>query len=217
MKRLFYLGMLVFLALYLTGCGDDDSHSIFFAEILSDQPADGDIAFDPVTDIFTITNGPDTLFYGIDERNPNLSEFRAFLDFPLDGSTGGDVVPINAEILSATLEIFIDEVSFAGTVPTLLELVQYPLTGLTPADYDSFPLQFPDGSDASLTFDLFSSDEGDFVLIDITPLMRRAQRLGLSDLQLRFLLDFGFDIGIVGIEDRPRIAVTAPLLTVRYD
>jgi len=215
-KRLLYLGIAVVMALYLTGCGDGDDRRIFFAEILSDQQADGDIAFDPVQDLYTITNGPDTLFFGIDEVDRNLPEYRAFLDFPLEGSTG-DRVPLDAEIQWATLDVFIDEVSFAGVIPTLLELVQFPVTGLTPADFVSLPLQFPDGSDASLTFNLFSSDEGDFVLIDITPLMRRAQWLGLSDLQLRFLLDFDFDFGIVGIQDRPRIAATAPLLTVRFD
>ncbi len=215
MKRLLFAGIAVVLALYLSGCGDGDDRRIFFGEILSDQPVDGDIAFDPIQDLYTITNGPDTLFFGIDEADRNLPEYRAFLDFPLDGSAG-DRIPLDAEIQWATLEVYIDEVSFAGVIPTLLELVQFPVTGLTPEDFDSFPLQFPDGGDASIEFDFFSSDEDDFVTLDVTYLMREVQRRGLSDFQVRFVLDFDSDIGLVGIEDRPSVAVTAPLLTVRF-
>jgi len=216
MKRLLYVGITAVLALFIIGCGKGDSQNIFVAKILSDQQADGDIAFDPVENSFTITNGPNTIFFGIDEVNRNFPEFRAFLDFPLDGSTNEDVVPLNAEILSASLEVFINEVSFAGTIPTLLDLVPFPISGLTFADFDSAPLQFPNGSDATLSFDFFSSDQGFFVTIDVTTLMRQAQRLGLSDFQVRFLLDFTSDIGLVGIEDKPNVAITAPLLTVRY-
>jgi len=44
MKRLLYLGITVALALSFAGCGDGDSRDIFVAQILSDQPVDGDIA-----------------------------------------------------------------------------------------------------------------------------------------------------------------------------
>ncbi len=216
MKRLLYVGIMAILALSLYGCGSADSRDIFVAQIFSDQLADGDIAFDPVLNSYTVTNGPNTIFFGIDDADPNLPEFRAFLDFPLDGSNNGDVVPLNADIVSATLEVFVDEVSFALTVPTLLDLVQFSIAGLTPADFDSLPLQFPNGTDATLNFDFFSSDQGNFVLIDVTPLMRETQRLGLSDFQVRFLLDFVTIAGLVGIEDRPNITITAPLLTVEY-
>lgn len=46
--------------------------------------------------------------------------------------------------------------------------------------------------------------------------MREAQRLGLTDFQLRFLLDLAADFGLVGIEDLPAVSLTAPLLTVVY-
>ncbi|MGA6994077.1 MAG: hypothetical protein WBX50_09285, partial [Candidatus Deferrimicrobiaceae bacterium] len=132
MRRLLYLGVASILVLALSGCGGGgDSRTIFVAQILSDQQADGDIAFDPVLSLYTITNGPDFLFFGIDEGDSNLPEFRAFLDFPLDGSTGEDVVPTGARIRSATIEVFIDQVTFASSVPTLLDLVQYPISGLT--------------------------------------------------------------------------------------
>jgi hypothetical protein len=215
MRRFLYLGVASILVLALSGCGGGSSRAVFFADILSDQQADGDIAFDGIG--FTITNGPDTLFFGIDEGDPNLPEYRAFLDFPLDGSTGQDVVPADAEILSATLEVFLNEVSFAGTVPTLLDLVPFSISGLTPADFDSPPLQFPNGTDASLLFDFLASDQGNFVRINVTSLMRETQRRGLFDFQVRFLLDFVPNaIGLVGIEDRPNVTLTAPLLTVEY-
>ncbi|MEF9426916.1 MAG: hypothetical protein L0956_07010 [Candidatus Mariimomonas ferrooxydans] len=216
MKRLLYAGIAAILALSLYGCGSADSRDVFVARIFSDQLADGDIAFDPVLNSYTVTNGPNTIFFGIDDADPNFPEFRAFMDFPLDGSNGGDAIPLNADIRSATLEVFIDEVSFALTVPALLDLVEFSIAGLTPADFDSSPLRFPDGTDATLNFDLFSSDQGNFVLIDVTPLMRETQRLGLSDFQVRFLLDFVTNVGLVGIEDRPNITMTAPLLTVEY-
>ena len=216
MRRLLYLGVAAILALALSGCGDGHGRAVFIAQILSDQPADGDIAFDGAT--YNITNGPDTLFFGIDQSALNTPEFRAFLDFPLDGSTGWDVVPANARIRSATIEVFINEVSFASAVPTLIDLVVFPINGLRPEDFDSDPLTFPDGRFASRSLDFFGSDQGNSVLIDVTPLMVEAHRRGLPDFQVRFLLDFvpGAN-GLVGIEDLPRVTITAPLLTVEYD
>ena len=182
---------------------------VIVAEIFSDQPTDGDIAFDPILESFTISNGPETLFFGIDDIDINQPEYRAFLDFPLDGSTGEEVIPINARIVSATLEVFINEVSFDPIVPTLLDLVSYPITGLRVEDFDSSPL-------LSQSLNFFASDVGTIVSIDVTQLMREAQRLGLPDFQVRFVLDFVTDVGFVGIEELPFDPNTAPLLTVRY-
>jgi hypothetical protein len=208
MKKQFCLFILTILVLALAACsGKSESSPIFVAEILSDQPSDGDIAFDPVLQTFTITQGPATLFFGIDDSD--LAEYRAFLDFPLDGSTGYDVVPAGARIVSATLEVFIDTVRFAPVVPTLLHLVSYPIGGLRAEDFDSPPLQ-------SISLDFFASDLGRFVLIDVTPLMREAQRRRLTDFQVRFLLDLTTNIGFVGIENLPTVSLTAPLLSVAY-
>jgi len=210
MRKLVCFSILTVLVLALAGCGSNgDDRDVFVVEILSDQPTDGDIAFDLVRQQFDITSGPDTLFFGIDDSDLNLPEYRAFLDFPLDGSTGQDVVPAHARIVSASLELFIDTVEFAPVIPTLLDLVAYPVSGLRAEDFDSLPLE-------TLSLDLFASDQGTFVLIDVTPLMREAQRLGLTDFQVRFLLDLSTDFGFVGIEDRPGVAMTAPLLTVAY-
>jgi hypothetical protein len=214
MRKPFFFCILTILILTLAGCGGKDHHSdpppVFEAAILSDPLADGDIAYDSFEDTFTITNGPDTLFFGIDGTNPNLPEFRAFLDFPLDGSTGGDVVPADARIISATLEIFIDSVNFAPRIPTLLDLVSYPIDALRVEDFDSPPL-------LTQALDFFASDQGRFVSIDVTPLMQEAQQLGLTDFQVRFLLDLSVDAGLVGIEDLPAVTATAPLLIVVYE
>ena len=211
-RKLLYFHILLIMMMALVGCssssGEPPLH-VFATDILSDQSADGDIAFDPVLQAFTITHGADTLFFGIDDLDPNLPEFRAFLDFPLDGSTGFDVVPAAARIVSAKLGIFINEVSFAPMIPTLLDLVIYPVSQLRAEDFNSPPL-------LSVSFDFFASDEENFVSIDVTSLMLEAQRLGLADFQVRFLLDFRSDIGFVGIENRPTVSLTAPLLTVSY-
>jgi len=149
--------------------------------IVSDQPTDGDIAFDPVFGAFTITQGPDIVFFGVDNFDPSRSEYRAFLDFPLDGSTGQPVIPIDAIIVSATLNVFIEIVDFAPRVPVLLDLVSYDIGGLVPADYDSPYFAF-------IAFDLFASDAGRDVSIDVTGLMAEAQFQTLDDFQVRFLL-----------------------------
>jgi hypothetical protein len=97
----------------------------------------------------------------------------------------------------------------SSTVPTLLDLVPFPITGLTPADFDSLPL-------ANRTpFNLFQSDIGNSVRIDVTSLMVEAQLQGLPDLQLRFLLDFvPGAAGLVNLNDGP--VNLAPQLTVQF-
>lgn len=150
--------------------------------ILSDQPTDGDIAFDPVLGSFTITQGPSTLLFGIDSASRNRPEYRAFLDFPLDGSTLQPIIPSDASIISATLTVFVNFVDFAGTVPVFLDLVTYSVTaGLTPGDYSSAPLAFQ-------AFDIFDFDAGFDVEIDVTDLMATAQSRLLDDFQVRFVL-----------------------------
>lgn len=210
MKRLFFLGFTAFLALALSACGGGDDRTrvgpgfvgiddsvedtapflrVTFqdpdlgqevtAEIFSDPLADGDIAFDPVQSVFTITTDTSPLFFGIDSFDPNRSEFRAFLTFPLDG------VPSGAPIILATVELFITEVSFAGIVPTFLDLVPYGNLGAV--DFDAAFLDF-------LLLDFIASDQGNFVLIEVTPLMDTAQEQNLLDFQLRLSLDQGASV-----------------------
>jgi hypothetical protein len=215
MRRLLYLGVASILVLALSGCGGgdrsrrisgpglvgiDDSVSdtaplltVDFVDsvlgpgralILSDPLSDGDIAFDPVLSVFTVTTNVDTLLFGVDSFDRNLPEFRAFLTFPLDGSTGQDIVPLGATITNATMELFVTEVSFAGVVSTFMDLIQYGFQNLLAQDFSAPVIDFR-------MLDFFSSDEGNFVLIEITPLVQTAQDLALLDFQIRLSLDDG--------------------------
>ena len=212
MRKFVILGIVGALALVLAGCGGGDSGpTTVFIQALSDQPADGDIGFTPPPPpggSFQISQANITknVLFGIDSFG---TEFRAFLDFPLDGSGGGGVVPLGAVIVSADIEVYLNNVSFSSAVPTLLDLVPFPITGLTPMDFNSPPLL------TRSPFNLFRSDINRFVRIDVTSLMVEAQRQGLRDLQLRFLLDFvPGAAGLVELNDGP--ADTAPLLTVQF-
>ena len=64
------------------------------------------------------------------------------------------------------------------------------------------------------SFDILSSDINNFVRIDVTSLMVEAQRQGMSNLQLRFLLDFAAATGFVVLDDGT--PGRAPLLTVVF-
>jgi len=165
----------------------------FTAQILSDLPSDGDIAYDPVLRSYFVTKGPPTVLFGIDSADPDLPEYRAFLTFPLDGFGGRDVVPGNATIVAADVMVFVDFLDFASAVPTFLDLVQYPpafggqsgLGSIDPiADFNQPPLAFVP------VFDFFLSDVGNFVRIPVTSLMQAAQAPpALLDFQVRFSRD----------------------------
>lgn len=224
MRRLLSLGVAAILAIALSACGGggnrnaitgpgfvgiDDSTTdtaplltVNFVDALgrgtaiiySDPLSDGDIAFDPVNGIFTITTGPATLFFGVDSSDGNLPEYKAFMTFPLDGVTGDDILPLGADIESATVELFITEVSFADTVPTFLDLIQYEFQNLgqNPAlDFNAPPIDYR-------TLDFYSKDLGIFVLIDITPLVQTAQDLALLDFQIR--LSFAGGVPTAGVQ-----------------
>jgi hypothetical protein len=215
MKKFLLLGMAAVLAAILGGCGGGSVASTnIFGQTLSQQRSDGDVSFDPVSSTFTIALATSTgnVIFGINDAVPdaNSVEFRAFLDFPLDGSNGGDAIPLSATIASADIEVFVSRVDFASTVPTLLDLITYdPVAGPTSADYlNPTPLAFR-------SLDFFGTDAGNFVRIDVTSLMVEAQRLGLRNFQVRFLLDFvPGAAGLVTLADAG--TGTAPLLTVEY-
>jgi len=219
MRRLLCLGVAAILAIALPACGGGDNRNITgpgfvgiddsaadtaplltvnYVDILgrgtaiiySDPLSDGDIAFDPVNSIFTITAGATPLFFGVDSSNGNLPEYKAFLTFPLDGVTGYDILPLGAAIESATVELVITQVSFADTVPTFLDLIQYEFRNLgqNPAlDFSAPAIDYR-------TLDFLSSDPGIFVIIDITPLVQTAQDLALLDFQIRFSLAGGVPV-----------------------
>jgi hypothetical protein len=160
----------------------------FTVQILSDLASDGDIAFDPVLSSFTVTTGPSTVLFGIDSLNAHLPEYRAFLTFPLDGVTNQPVVPGNALILYAEVEVFVDLLDFASAVPTFLDLVRYPFRHLAAVDFNAVVLA------TRPVFDFFASppvsDVGNFVRIEVTSLMKAAQvPPALVDFQVRFSRD----------------------------
>lgn len=225
MRKLLRLGVVAVVVMSLAGCGGnhevvsgpgfvgiDDSISDtapfltvtyldpvlgpVTAHILSDPLSDGDIAIDPILGESSVTTNVTTLFFGVDSLDPNLPEFRAFLTFPLDGVTGQDIVPSGVSIISATVELFVTEVSFAGIVPTFLDLVPYGV--LDAGDFDAAFLDFR-------SLDFFSSDAGNFVLIEVTPLMQTAQDQNLLDFQIRLSLDQGASVA-GGLSARPQTA-----------
>ena len=214
MRRLLSLGLAVILALALAGCGDDDSdfQAVFSAEILSDASVDGDLSLAPGETVPLIT--PATAFneilIGVDGANV---EYRGFVHFPFNGSTGGDRIPSDADVRFAYVEFFVSSVNFIGTADFLMDLVSFP-PPLVPDDYFrdvTIPL-------ASRTFPMRSDDLNGFVRIEVTPLMREAIRLGLPDFQIRILLALDLPFGQFGVEDIPGGAgtFTAPLLYVEY-
>src|SRR5450755_2954363 len=219
--RMFAWG-LASVAISLAGCGGGGSGSAppppipITTQILSDAGFDGDIEqTSPTT--FTITQGMSpnvqSVFAGI---NPGtLTEFRAFLDFPLSGSGG---VPGNAIIESAFLDIHIDNLlPSTGTITILVELVSFQPPTLIETDFDR-TLQPPLAS-VRVSPPFSQADVGTNVSIDVTSLMDQAQQLQLPDFQVRILEDLGPAIPVLIVIDdttgvnRPSLA---PLLTVTY-
>lgn len=206
MRKIGILGLVGVLALVLAGCGGGDDHRTVVIQSLSDRPVDGDIGRTaPSAFLISQASATGNVQYGFDSGG---TEFRAFLDFPLDGSTGGGVVPLNAVIVSADIEVLVNNVSFASSVPTFLDLVPFPITGLTGADFDSAPLL------TRTQFDIRTLDINKFVRIDVTSLMIEAQNQGLQNLQLRFL-PASLASGLVEFDDSSVVG-NAPILTVEY-
>jgi len=212
---------ITFAVISLAGCGGGDGGvapppPILTTQILSDPGFDGDIEqTSPLA--FTITQGMSptvqTVFAGI---NPaTLTEFRAFLDFPLTGAGG---VPGDATIDSAFLDIHIDSLQpGVGTIPILIELVSFQPPTLLETDFDR-TLQPPLAS-VVLSPPISQTDVGTNVSIDVTPLMVEAQNLGLVDFQVRIMEDLGPAIPILMEIDDTTGAnrdTFAPLLTVTY-
>jgi hypothetical protein len=204
----------------LAGCGGGDGGGgpppIFTTQIFSDSGFDGDIEQTSPTS-FTVTQGMtptvQSVFAGIDPVG--LTEFRAFLDFPLTGAGG---VPGNAIIDSAFLEISIKDIlPNPGTIPILIELVSFQPPTLLPSDYDRTlqpPLAF-----TTIVPPISQADVGANISIDVTALMVQAQHLGLVDFQVRIMEDLGPPIPVlIEIDDTTGAnrALHAPLLTVTY-
>ena len=206
--------LLVLAVVSLVGCNifidnRDDPTPTFEVQIVSDDTADGDIEL-TASSMYTISSALDTgnVLAGIDPESGD--EFRGFLDFPLRGSQG---VPLDATIESATLEIFISGTSVSSSdrvMPFIIDLVAFQPPVISEDDFNR--LLRP--TILSMPFDFYPSDAGATVIIDVTSLMDEAQNQGLPDFQLRFLLDFSADSGLIEIDDND--LETAPLLTISY-
>ncbi len=202
MKRTFLAALLLFI-LALAGCGDDSSGPPpIVTDIFSDQTYDGYITQDPTTGAFAVTQGnPQHVFAGIDPVTG--LEYRAFLDFFLS-----NLLPFNANIASATLSIFINDVQprTSTVVPIEIDLVAFQPLSLTGADF-SLPAL------ASRTVPIYPSDINNYVLIDMTPLLLQAQILtSFTDFQIRILVPG--TPGFIEIDDTT--VTLAPLLEVAF-
>jgi hypothetical protein len=208
-------------AVSLAGCGGGDGGvapppPAITTQILSDSGFDGDIEQTSST-TFVVTQGMSpsvqSVFAGI---TPGvLTEFRAFLDFPLSGAGG---VPGNAIIDSAFLDIYINSFQpMTGSLPLLIELVSFQPPTLLETDFDRTlqpPLAF-----TRVSPPFTQADVGTNVSIDVTTLMVQAQQLGLVDFQVRIMEDLGPAIpGLIEINDTTGVdrSMHAPLLTVTY-
>lgn len=217
--RMVLYAVLALAVVALNGCRGDHDHNdhhghndplpTYYTEIMSDEYADGDIGL-ALDDTYTVTSAIDTgsVLAGVDPVTGE--EFRGFLDFPLGGADG---IPPGAVIESATLEVFIIGMSdsLPGEIfPFLIDLVDFQPPYLLAGDF-SRAIQPPL---LTMPVNFYPSDDGNFVVIDVTELVDEAQFQGLPDLQLRFLLDFSADSGFIEIDDAD--VATAPLLTVTY-
>jgi hypothetical protein len=207
MRKIGIFALVGVLVVVLASCGGGDDHRTVVIRSLSDQPVDGDIGFTaPATFLISQADVERNVQYGISGG----TEFRAFLDFPLDGSTGGGVVPLNAVIVSADIEVFVNDILFSSSVPTLLELVPFSVTGLTNADFNRAALLTRSPFNININPDL-----GHLVRIDVTSLMVEAQNRGDLSLQLRFR-PASLAPGLVVLDDRGVVAGREPLLTVEF-
>ena len=222
MKRTFLYAIMVVISLSLTGCGgggDGSSAPQYTTQILSDPVYDGDIAQDPDTGSFSITQGmtPSVQSVFAGKEPVSLVEYRAFLDFPLSGVGG---VPLNAVIVSATLDIVINNIFLpaqANTIPIRIELVSFQPPTLVETDF-SRTLQ-PALAFTTIAPPISQADVGNHVFVDVTSLMIEAQRLELPDFQVRILEDLGIVFpGLVEINDTTGglRGALAPLLEVTY-
>jgi len=210
--RVSFIACMMFAVLALAGCGDSGADAVvivnptpFVSQVLSDPLLDGDIEVG--SSITTIRQGnTQSVFVGIDPLT--FSETRAFLDFPLVS------IPLGAVINSATLDFVVDSLQpLAARVPVIVDLVSYPQP-LLAADFSA-----PFLATTTIVPPITSPDVGNHVSVDVTVLMREAQRQGLPRFQVRLLQDPGVtSTGLVQINDTTGIdrPALAPLLTVVY-
>jgi hypothetical protein len=216
MKRTLLSIVLLIISIGLVSCGHDHGGpSYITTQILSDPVYDGDIVEYPA-DVFTISQtNTQSVFAGIDPVT--FAEYRAFLDFPLGGAGG---IPLDAVIVSATLDIVIDSIRplpLNYTIPIRIDLVSFQPPTLVETDF-SRTLQ-PALASTTIAPPISQTDLGNHVFVDVTSLMREAQRLGLPDFQVRIMEDLGIvSPGLIEINDTTGSlrGALAPLLEITY-
>lgn len=218
MKAYFLFIAVVSPLLGLCGCGGGDNGDPpqVVSYILSDAAYDGDIE-QTSPGVYVVTQGMSpsvqSIFAGIDPVTGD--EFRGFLDFPLSGNGG---VPGDAFIDSTLLEFFVNDVEpTSGSVPIRVDLVSFQPPTLFGTDFDRNAQ--PPLASILIPGDITRGDVGNFVTVDVTPLMIKAQQLGLLDFQVRIMEDLGPAIfTIMEIDDSTASdrGSRAPLLTVTY-
>lgn len=197
-------------ALSLASCGGGDDRLLFSADIPSNRAVDGFVTR-------TVPIGTDNVFLAQDNgavqagTDPlTLSESRAFLDFPLDGAGG---VPAGARIESAVLHAFVSRIDAASgfRFPLVLEIVPV-FAPLDPSDFGATA-----DPAVSVIFEFSPTrDNGNFVSIDVTPLLRKAIADGSRRLELRVRPGVSAaGPGLAVIEDAG-IFDTAPRLQADY-
>jgi hypothetical protein len=211
----------VLLLLVVAGCGGGDGrdrgfHRQVTTQILTDSAFDGYITQAPLPGVFTVSQGAtQSVFAGIDPVTG--AEQRAFLDFPLTGFGG---VPLDAVIDSAFLDIVVASIQpqpLIGALPIRLDLVSFEPPTLRGTDF-SRSIQ-PALVTTTIIPPISQADFGRHISIDVTSFMNEAQRLGLSNLQIRILLDSSSGTpAIIEINDTTGAnrGVLAPLLQVTY-
>ena len=216
MRRTSGAALLLFTSLALISCGHDRSAPPVVTQILSDPVSDGDIARDPATNTYTITQGnAQSLFAGVDPATGR--EYRAFLDFPLTGTNG---IRCDAGIVSAALDIVINSIipqPLTATIPIRIDLVAFQPPTLVESDFDR-TLQ-PALATITLNPPISQADFGRHATIDVTPLMNEAQRSCQTNFQLRIMEDLGAaSPGIIEINDTigSNRSLLAPLLQIEH-
>jgi hypothetical protein len=201
MKRMGWVAAVLAIVVALIGCSGGDGGppvNPVAVDIVSDARVDGDIDRAGV-----ITTHSGTLLAGVDPLDG--TEFRGFLSFPLTS------VPSDADVQFASLEVFVLDLAPLLTTPFTFDLVSF-----------SPPLLPTDFSDTSLppilsrNFDVLPRDPGNFVKIDVTPMVREAFRRGLTDGQFRVLLDVRLTDGLMTLADPVSSTATAPILHIEY-
>lgn len=214
MKKLLAAVLSVFMILALSGCGSDgggDSRIYVSKAITSVHEFDGDIEYNPSTgSLIPSAPFPQSILTGID---PLFKEYRSFLAFDLVGPGGEPIVPKNAIIYSADLDIYINSVTtqFPSTsVPLRIDLVFFDPPKLVETDFDR-----PALGDISMVFPIYTTDAGNIkpVTVDVTSLMEEARYRGLDYFQVRIMRDGNGFIspGLVEIDDfasPPQLRVT---------